>query len=121
MIVVIFEVTPRPGQAQRYLDIAAALRPQLEQVDGFIGVERFRSLTRPDTLLSLSWWRDEDAVRRWRNHAEHRQGQGEGRAEVFENYRIRVAQVLRDYGLDDRGQAPADSSAALAHVRRPVG
>lgn len=120
MIVVIFEVTPRPGLAPRYFDVAAALRPALEQVDGFIGVERFQSLSRPDTYLSLSWWRDEDAVRRWRNQAGHRQGQAEGRAEVFQHYRIRVAQVLRDYDPDQRAQAPADSNAALAPARDPA-
>jgi heme-degrading monooxygenase HmoA len=113
MIAVIFEVTPLPGQAQRYFDIAAALRAELEQIDGFVSVERFRSLTRPETYLSLSYWRDEDAVRRWRNQAQHRQGQREGRETVFASYRIRVAQVLRDYGLDERAQAPADSNDTL--------
>jgi len=120
MIAVLFEVTLLPDRAQRYFDLAAALRAQLEQIDGFISVERFQSLTRPDTVLSLSWWRDEDAVRRWRNHADHRQGQAEGRAEVFAHYRIRVVQLLRDYDLDQRGQAPADSNEALPPVRRPV-
>jgi heme-degrading monooxygenase HmoA len=113
MIAVIFEVTPLPGQAQSYFDIAGALRSELERIDGFITVERFQSLTRPDTYLSLSFWRDEDAVRRWRNHASHRQGQQQGRSTVFADYRIRVATVLRDYSLQGRDQAPADSTAAL--------
>lgn len=113
MIAVIFEVEPRPGQAQRYLDIAASLRPRLEAIDGFVSVERFESLSRPGRYLSLSWWRDEDAVRAWRNTDEHRQGQRLGRETVFEDYRIRVAAVLRDYGKAERTQAPADSKAAL--------
>lgn len=113
MLAVIFEVTPLPGRAQRYFDIAAALRPELERVDGFISVERFESLTRPGVYLSLSWWRDEAAVVAWRNAQRHRAGQAEGREAVFADYRIRVANCLRDYGLHDRAQAPADSNAAL--------
>jgi heme-degrading monooxygenase HmoA len=109
MIAVIFEVEPRPGHAQRYFDIAAQLKPMLDAVDGFISVERFQSLADPNRYLSLSFWRDEQAVRAWRNQALHREGQREGREAVFEGYRIRVAQVLRDYGLHDRAQAPADS------------
>jgi heme-degrading monooxygenase HmoA len=113
MIAVIFEVNFKPGSAQRYFDIAAALRPELERIDGFVSVERFQSVTRPDTYLSLSYWRDEDAVRRWRNQAQHRLGQREGRERVFENYRIRVATIVRDYSLHERDQAPADSQAAF--------
>jgi heme-degrading monooxygenase HmoA len=109
LIAVIFEVLPKPGQAQRYFEIAAGLKPMLEAIDGFISVERFESLTQPGRYLSLSYWRDEDAVRAWRTHALHRAGQREGREVVFEDYRIRVAGVLRDYGLRDRAQAPADS------------
>ncbi len=108
MIAVIFEVQPKPGHAQRYFDIAAALKPMLDGIDGFVSVERFESLSRPGCFLSLSYWRDEDAVRAWRNHALHREGQREGRAVVFDDYRIRVAAVLRDYGLRERAQAPAD-------------
>jgi heme-degrading monooxygenase HmoA len=109
LIALIFEVLPKPGQAQRYFEIAAGLKPMLEAIDGFISVERFESLTQPGRYLSLSYWRDEDAVRAWRTHALHRAGQREGREVVFEDYRIRVAGVLRDYGLRDRAQAPADS------------
>ncbi len=113
MIAVIFELEPRAGQEQRYFEIAAALRPALEQSDGFISVERFESLTQKGRYLSLSYWRDEDAVRRWRNEQGHRAGQQEGRSSVFSDYRLRVAAVIRDYGLRDRAQAPADSVAAL--------
>jgi len=113
MLAVVFEVIPRPGRAQRYFDIAAALRPELERVDGFISVERFESLSRPGVYLSLSWWRDEQAIRSWRNCASHRAGQAEGRDAVFADYRIRVLSCLRDYGAHDRAQAPADSTAAL--------
>jgi heme-degrading monooxygenase HmoA len=109
MIAVIFEVTPNPEQEQAYLDAAAALRPQLEQIDGFISVERFRSLTAPGKILSLSFWRDEDAVKRWRNVEAHRRIQAKGRKTIFADYRLRIAQVLRDYGMNDRAQAPDDS------------
>jgi heme-degrading monooxygenase HmoA len=113
MFAVIFEVTPLAGQAQRYFDIAAALRPTLEQIDGFISVERFESLTRPGVFLSLSYWRDEQAIGRWRNEACHRAGQREGREAVFAGYRIRVMAGVRDYGMHDRAQAPADSNSML--------
>ena len=109
MIAVIFEVQPKPGHAQRYFEIAAALKPTLEAIDGFVSVERFESLSQPGRFLSLSYWRDEEAVRAWRNHALHREGQREGRNVVFDDYRIRVAAVLRDYGLHERAQAPEDS------------
>jgi heme-degrading monooxygenase HmoA len=111
MIAVIFEVEPREGRVDGYLDIAARLMPQLEAIDGFISVERFQSLTTPGKLLSLSFWRDGDAVRRWRQLEPHRAAQRAGRQEVFAGYRLRVAQVLRDYGMDEREQAPADSRA----------
>lgn len=113
MLAVVFEVTPLPGRAQRYFDIAAALRPELERIDGFVAVERFQSLTRPDVYLSLSWWRDEAAIAAWRNTACHRSGQAEGREAVFADYRIRVMSCLRDYGMHDRAHAPADSNIAL--------
>lgn len=113
MITVIFEVTPRPGQAARYFDIAAALAPELTKIDGFISVERFESVSRPGHYLSLSTWRDEDAVRAWRQHEGHRAGQREGRASVFAHYRIRVAQVLRDYSLEERDQAPKACSPLI--------
>ena len=113
MIAVIFEVEPRDGAASRYFELAAMLRPTLEATDGFISVERFESLTRAGHYLSLSFWRDEAAVRNWRSQALHRGAQQEGRDGVLAGYRLRVAAVLRDYGLMDREQAPADSVAAL--------
>ncbi|MCC6439618.1 MAG: antibiotic biosynthesis monooxygenase [Rhodanobacteraceae bacterium] len=109
MIAVIFEVMPSEDGKARYLQIAAELAPLLASVDGFISVERFQSLKDPAKILSLSFWRDESAVRAWREMHEHRLAQTSGRNGVFSNYRLRVAQVLRDYGLNDRGQAPADS------------
>lgn len=109
MIAVIFEVFPAAGRKETYLDIAAGLKPQLEAVDGFISVERFQSLSDPDKLLSLSFWRDEEAVARWRQAADHRRAQAEGRAGIFSDYRLRIAGVIRDYGLNDRDQAPDDS------------
>lgn len=113
MITVLFELTPRPGQGERYFEIAATLAAELQRIDGFIAVERFESLSRPGSYLSLSTWRDEGAVRAWRNQAAHRAGQREGRDAVFASYRIRVARVLRDYSLDERADAPADSNTAL--------
>jgi heme-degrading monooxygenase HmoA len=112
VIAVIFEVTPNEGQRSEYLRLAAELRETLSSVDGFLGVERFESLTTPGKLLSLSFFRDEAAVKRWRGLATHRQAQAAGRASVFAAYRLRVASVLRDYGLDDRAQAPLDSQRA---------
>jgi heme-degrading monooxygenase HmoA len=111
MIAVIFEVWPREGHRQEYLDIAAELRPLLDNVDGFISIERFASLSTPDKLLSLSFWRDETAVAAWRQLEQHRAAQMRGRADVFADYRLRVATVLRDYGLDERDGAPPDSRA----------
>jgi heme-degrading monooxygenase HmoA len=113
MIAVIFEVDPRPGTALRYFELAAVLKAELESIDGFISVERFESLARPGHYLSLSFWRDEDAVRRWRCHGMHRRAQQEGRNEVLAGYRLRVAAVTRDYGLLEREQAPLDSRSAL--------
>jgi heme-degrading monooxygenase HmoA len=111
MMAVIFEVLPRQGQQQAYLDADAALRPLLEQVDGFISVERFQSLTEPGKLLSLSFWRDEAAVARWRELEAHRRTQDFGREKAFADYRLRVASVVRDYGMTQREQAPTDSRA----------
>lgn len=113
MIAVIFEVRPRAGQAPRYFEIAAALREQLERIEGFVSVTRYQNLADPGQYLSLSFWRDEAAVQAWRQHAEHRAGQAEGRAAVFADYRIRVAQVLRDYTLSQRNEASADANEAL--------
>jgi len=112
MLAVIFEVSPAPGRKEEYLDLAAQLRPELEKIDGFISVERFASLTNENKILSLSFWRDEDAVRRWRNLAGHREAQARGRSGVFADYRLRIANVVRDYGMTDRAQAPQDSRSA---------
>jgi heme-degrading monooxygenase HmoA len=109
MIAVIFEVWPRPGRMHEYLDIAGALRPQLEEIDGFISIERFESLAEPGKILSLSFFRDEAAVAAWRNVEAHRRAQAKGRAEVFANYRLRIAGVIRDYGMHDRERSPQDS------------
>jgi len=111
MIAVIFEVWPAEGHRDAYLALAAALRADLEQMDGFISVERFESLSEPGKLLSLSFWRDEEAVRAWRNRPDHRATQAKGRAGVFRDYRLRVAAVMRDYGMGERQQAPDDSAA----------
>jgi heme-degrading monooxygenase HmoA len=110
MIAVVFEVWPHDRRA--YLDIAAALRPLLGYIDGFISIERFESLAEPGKLLSLSFWRDEEAVARWRNLEAHRAAQAKGRGGVLRDYRLRVAEVARDYGFEDRAQAPSDNRAA---------
>ncbi len=113
MIAVIFEVFPAEGRREDYMDHAARLKAELERMDGFISVERFQSLTNPDKLLSLSFWRDEAAVAGWRCHAGHRAVQDAGRKGIFAGYRLRVAAVLRDYGMTERrDQAPAESRAA---------
>ncbi|MCW8915646.1 MAG: antibiotic biosynthesis monooxygenase [Magnetovibrio sp.] len=112
MIAVIFEVWPDPDHKQEYLDIAADLRPLLDDIDGFISIERFESLIEPGKILSLSFWRDEEAVQEWRNLEQHRAAQSKGRGGVFANYRLRVAGVIRDYGMEDRDGAPSDSRSA---------
>ena len=109
MIAVIFEVLPQEGRRQAYLDIAADLAPLLREIDGFISVERFESLTTPGKLLSLSFWRDEEAVAAWRAIERHRGAQTAGRGGIFADYRLRVAGVIRDYGLTRREEAPPDS------------
>ena len=109
MIAVIFEVWPENGRKQEYLDIAASLRPLLDGIDGFISIERFQSLHEPGKILSLSFWRDEKAIAQWRQLELHRAAQAKGRAEVFKDYRLRIAGIVRDYGMLDREQAPADS------------
>jgi heme-degrading monooxygenase HmoA len=106
MHAVIFEVEPEAGRRQDYLDIAAKLRPKLEKIDGFLSIERFESLTSPGKILSLSFWRDEAAVVAWRRQEQHREAQRAGRTGIFRTYRLRVAQVMRDYGMDDRAEAP---------------
>jgi len=109
VIAVIFEVFPAEGRKQEYLDLAASLRAQLEKIDGFISVERFASLSTEGKLLSLSLFRDEAAVEAWRNLEAHRLAQAKGRAGIFSDYRLRVASVIRDYGMRDRKQVPPDS------------
>jgi heme-degrading monooxygenase HmoA len=116
MIAVIFEVWPEEGRAPEYFDLAAALKADLERIDGFVSVERFESLTTRGKYLSLSFWRDEEAVRRWRNLQVHRLAQAKGRTGVFADYRLRVASVLRDYGMSEREQAPRDSRDAFPHA-----
>ncbi len=111
MIAVIFEVWPASGRKEDYLAIAATLRAELAAMDGFISVERFQSLTEPDKLLSLSFWRDEAAIERWRNEHYHRESQAAGRGGVFADYRLRIASVVRDYGMTERTEAPEDSRA----------
>ena len=112
MIAVIFEVEPANGRMDHYLDMAAEMRPLVDQIDGFISVERFESLTQPGKLVSLSFFRDEAALDEWRRLAAHRKAQSAGRSGIFADYRLRIAHVMRDYGLHDRAEAPADSKAA---------
>jgi heme-degrading monooxygenase HmoA len=112
MIAVIFEAQPHPDRRGAYLDAAESLRPLLAGIDGFLSIERFESLAEPGKILSLSFWRDEDAVKQWRNVEEHRRIQRAGRQSIFAAYRLRVAHVVRDYGLHDRDEAPDDSRIA---------
>ncbi len=109
MLAVIFEVCPYEWSRQEYLNIAAELRPLLDRIDGFVSIERFESLSEPGKILSLSFWRDEEAIVAWRHLESHRIAQTRGRTELFEDYRLRIANIVRDYGLDDREQAPLDS------------
>ncbi len=111
MIAVIFEVIPHSDKKDAYLEVAAKMRAEIEKIDGFISVERFQSLTNPEKLLSLSYWRDEEALNNWRALGAHRKAQTMGREIMFSDYRLRVASVMRDYGMTDRDQAPADSVA----------
>ena len=106
MMAVIFEVWPANGRKDDYLKLAATLKSEVEQIDGFISVERFESLYEEGKLLSLQFWRDEDALTKWRSHLKHRQAQALGRSEIFADYRLRIATVVRDYGPNDRDQAP---------------
>ncbi len=117
MIAVIFEVYPADGRKEEYLDIAVGLRPILQEIDGFISVERFQSLTDPKKVISLSFFRDEEAVRRWRNTMAHRGAQAKGRGGIFADYRLRIASVIRDYGMNERDEAPADSRAVHSKGR----
>ncbi len=109
MIAVIFEV--EPADAEAYLRIAGELRPLLDEIDGFISIERFQSLSDPNKLVSLSFWRDEEAVAQWRNTSEHRAAQAAGRAGILAKYRLRIGAIVRDYGMAEREEAPKDSRA----------
>jgi heme-degrading monooxygenase HmoA len=109
MIAVIFEVIPQQGNKDEYLHIAKKLRPLLDTIDGFISIERFQSLSDDSKLLSLSFWKNEESIRQWRNMEEHRMAQIAGRDHVFNDYRLRIAAVIRDYGMFERNEAPADS------------
>jgi heme-degrading monooxygenase HmoA len=109
MVAVIFEVIPAEGKKDEYFSLAENLRPGLNKIEGFISIERFQSLTHPEKILSLSFWKDEESIAQWRNVELHRQAQVKGRTSVFSDYRLRVAHVVRDYGMNDRAQAPADS------------
>ena len=113
MIAVIFEVTPASEAARAsYLELATRLRPLLDDIDGFVSIERFQSLSDPAKVLSLSFWRDQAAVAEWRNVEAHRAAQAKGRSGVFADYRLRIAGVIRDYGMNEPAQAPADSRVA---------
>jgi heme-degrading monooxygenase HmoA len=109
MVAVIFEALPHTDQWDHYLDLAAQLRPELQKIEGFLSIERYQSLTNAGKVLSLSFWQDEESVTRWRNVELHRQAQYQGRTSVFQDYRIRVATVSRDYSLHQRMAAPDDS------------
>ena len=109
MVVVIFEALPAKGKGAEYLDIAAGLKPELNKIEGFISIERFQSITNPEKVLSLSFWRDESSIQQWRNIELHRQAQAKGRKTIFDDYRLRVATVIRDYGMTEREQVPQDS------------
>ena len=111
MIAVIFEFTPAPGRFAEYLELVGQLKPELDKADGFISLERFESITTPGKYVSLQFWRDEESVRKWRNLQQHRAAQKQGRGGIFASYRLRIAGVIRDYTMDERKQAPADSVA----------
>ena len=112
MIAVIFEFTPAPGRFAEYMDLVGELKPELDKAEGFISLERFESITTPGKFVSLQFWRDEESVRRWRNVQQHRAAQKQGRAGIFASYRLRIAGVLRDYSMHERGEAPRDSVVA---------
>jgi heme-degrading monooxygenase HmoA len=109
MHAVIFEVWPTEEGRQEYLDIAAALKPRLEKMDGFISIDRFQSLSDPGKVLSLSFWRDDEAIAGWRQVEAHRMAQAKGRNALFRDYRLRIVSVVRDYGMNEREEAPGDS------------
>lgn len=110
MIAVIFEVIPNEGKKEEYLNIAASLRTELNSIDGFISIERFQSLNDPGKILSLSFWKDEESIQQWRNLEMHRHAQSKGRNGIFKDYHLRIAAVVRDYGMFERKETPDDSS-----------
>ncbi|WCL54732.1 antibiotic biosynthesis monooxygenase family protein [Gimibacter soli] len=112
MIAVLFEAVASDAHTHEYFDLAGQLRPLLDEIDGFISIERFESITTPGKVLSLSFWRDEEAIQAWRRTVAHRKAQAVGRHHVFDDYRLRIAHVVRDYGLNDRTEAPDDSREA---------
>jgi heme-degrading monooxygenase HmoA len=109
MIAVIFEFTPLPGRFPDYMDLVGQLKPELDKAEGFISLERFESISTPGKFVSLQFWRDEASVAKWRNVQKHREAQKKGRRGIFASYRLRIASVIRDYGMDDRVETPADS------------
>ncbi len=113
MIAVLFEVWPDPDHQDAYLELAASMRQEIESIDGFISVERFQSLTDESKLLSVSFFDNQEAITVWRNRLAHRHAQSKGKNQLFRHYRLRVAEVVRDYGPDRREQAPADSRKAF--------
>ncbi len=112
MIAVIFEFPPLPGRFPDYMALVDRLKPDLDRAEGFISLERFESIATPGKFLSLQFWRDEQSVQKWRNLAQHREAQKRGRAGIFASYRLRIAGVIRDYGMDDRVETPPDSVVA---------
>lgn len=110
-IAVIFEVVPAEGKKETYLEIAAALKSELIKIEGFVSIERFQSFSDPNKVLSLSFWESEEAIREWRNLEIHRDAQSKGRKGIFKDYHLRVAHVVRDYGMFDRNEVPEDSKA----------
>jgi len=112
MIAVIFEFTPAPGRFPEYMELVGELKAELDRAEGFISLERFESISMPGKYVSLQFWRDEASVAKWRNVQKHREAQKRGRGGIFASYRLRIAGVTRDYSMDERAQAPADSVAA---------
>jgi heme-degrading monooxygenase HmoA len=116
MIAVIFEFTPAEGRFPDYMALVDTLRADLAKAEGFISLERFESITDKGKFVSLQFWRDEESVRKWRNVQKHRAAQAKGRAGIFASYRLRIAQVTRDYTMDERGEAPDDSRSFHGQV-----
>ena len=111
MIAVIFEFSAAEGRFADYKALAEGLNEEVRKIDGFLSIERFQSISDPARFVSLSFWRDEEAVKNWRNVQKHREAQAKGRGGIFSGYRLRICQVIRDYGLNERGEAPRDSVA----------